>query len=215
MRLYNGDCIDVLEKEVKDNSIDLVVTSPPYDNLRDYGGFEWNEEIWKSALEELYRVLKKGGVCVWIVGDATIKGSETGTSFKQALYWKELGGNIHDTMIWEKTGMQRIDLMTICENDESVFIKIIELKQTGPYVEIINEQLRWYVEWCIDYVVPNYSSKNVVIQPIILAKKMEVEEELKNECETFGRVNENLKVENVLYVGFEVKSENINFERVF
>lgn len=102
MRLYNGDCIEVLRKEVADNSIDLVVTSPPYDNLRDYGGFEWNEEIWKSVLEELYRVLKKGGVCVWIVGDATIKGSETGTSFKQALYWKELGGNIHDTMIWNK-----------------------------------------------------------------------------------------------------------------
>jgi DNA modification methylase len=88
---------------MEEGSVDLTVTSPPYDNLRTYeGSLEWNEGIWKQVLEQLYRVTKKGGVVVWVVGDATIKGSETGTSFKQALYAKECGFNLHDTMIWCK-----------------------------------------------------------------------------------------------------------------
>jgi site-specific DNA-methyltransferase (adenine-specific) len=85
----------------QNESIDLVVTSPPYDNLRTYNGFSFNFE---SIAKELARVLKPGGVIVWVVSDATIQGSETGTSFKQALFFKELGLNLHDTMIWEKTG---------------------------------------------------------------------------------------------------------------
>ena len=89
--------------KMQEGSINLTVTSPPYDNLRTYeGSLQWNEGIWKQVLEGLYRVTKKGGVVVWIVGDATIKGSETGTSFKQALYAKEIGFNLHDTMIWNK-----------------------------------------------------------------------------------------------------------------
>ena len=83
-------------------SIDLTVTSPPYDNLRTYeGSLQWNESIWKQVLEGLYRVTREGGVVVWVVGDATIKGSETGTSFKQALYAMECGFNLHDTMIYK------------------------------------------------------------------------------------------------------------------
>jgi site-specific DNA-methyltransferase (adenine-specific) len=77
----------------------MVLTSPPYDNLRDYKGYTFDFE---SIAKELYRITKQGGVVVWVVGDATIKGSETGTSFKQALYFKEIGFNLHDTMIWEK-----------------------------------------------------------------------------------------------------------------
>lgn len=96
--LRNGDCAKVL-KDIQDNSVDLTVTSPPYDNLRTYNGFSWDFE---STARELYRVTKEGGVVVWIVADATIKGSETGTSFKQALFFKECGFNLHDTMIWEK-----------------------------------------------------------------------------------------------------------------
>ncbi len=85
---------------MEDNFIDLTVTSPPYDNLRTYHGFEWGEHVWKPIIEELYRVTKQGGVVVWVANDATIKGSETGTSFKQALYFKECGFNLHDTMIY-------------------------------------------------------------------------------------------------------------------
>ena len=98
------DCINGM-KLLDDNSIDLTVTSPPYDNLRTYGknvDKTWGEHIWKPVIKELYRIIKKGGVVVWIVNDATINGSETGTSFKQALYFKEVGFNLHDTMIYAK-----------------------------------------------------------------------------------------------------------------
>ena len=97
-KIIQGDCLEVL-KEMKDNCIDLTVTSPPYDNLRDYNGYSFDFE---GIAKELFRVTKEGGVVVWVVGDATVKGSETGTSFKQALYFKEIGFNLHDTMIYQK-----------------------------------------------------------------------------------------------------------------
>jgi len=103
MKLIHDDALIALTK-LEENSIDLTVTSPPYDNLRTYNGNndQWSEQVWKDCIEELYRVTKEGGVVVWVVGDATIKGSETGTSFKQALWALECGFNLHDTMIWEK-----------------------------------------------------------------------------------------------------------------
>jgi len=101
--LYCGDCLKVMNDEIKDNSIDLTVTSPPYDNLRAYNDkLIWNWEIFTGIANQLFRVTKQGGVVVWVVGDATIKGSETGSSFKQALYFKEIGFNLHDTMIYLK-----------------------------------------------------------------------------------------------------------------
>ena len=100
MKLLNGDCCEVLAGMPAD-SIDLTVTSPPYDNLRTYNGFTFDFE---GIAQELYRVTKPGGVVVWVVGDATVKGSETGTSFRQALHFKDVCGfNLHDTMIWEKS----------------------------------------------------------------------------------------------------------------
>ena len=97
-KIYNMDCLEGL-KLIDDDSIDLTITSPPYDNLRTYNGFSFDFE---SIAKELYRVTKQGGVVVWIVNDSTINGSETGTSFKQALFFKEIGFNIHDTMIYAK-----------------------------------------------------------------------------------------------------------------
>jgi site-specific DNA-methyltransferase (adenine-specific) len=99
--LFCDNCLNTL-RSLPDNYIDLTITSPPYDNLRDYHGYTFDFE---NIAKELYRITKNGGVIVWIVGDATIKGSETGTSFKQALYFKELGFNLYDTMIYEKTGL--------------------------------------------------------------------------------------------------------------
>lgn len=98
-----GDCLEVM-KDIPDGSVDLTVTSPPYDNLRTYNGNneQWGEDVWKGVLQELHRVTADGGVVVWVVGDATVKGSETGTSFKQALWAMECGFNLHDTMIWNK-----------------------------------------------------------------------------------------------------------------
>jgi site-specific DNA-methyltransferase (adenine-specific) len=93
-----GNCIEVMEAMEAD-SVDLVVTSPPYDNLRTYKGYDFDFE---GIAQELLRVIKPGGVVVWVVGDATIKGTETGSSFRQALHFKEIGFNLHDTMIYHK-----------------------------------------------------------------------------------------------------------------
>ncbi len=98
-----GDCFDVM-RELPDASVDLVVTSPPYDNLRTYNdGDAWTWQVFERVSFEIARVLKPGGVCVWNVADASVKGSETGSSFRQALHFKDtLNLNIHDTMIWQK-----------------------------------------------------------------------------------------------------------------
>lgn len=98
-RFYIAESVEFMRKNMPDNFVDLTVTSPPYDNLRDYKGFEFDYE---SMLTELFRVTKDGGVVVWVVGDATIDGSETGTSFRQALCAMEIGFNLHDTMIYAK-----------------------------------------------------------------------------------------------------------------
>jgi DNA modification methylase len=101
-KLMFGDCLERM-KEIPDNSVDLVVTSPPYDNIRDYNNSsKWDFEVFKNISSEIFRVMKMNGVVVWIVNDSTIKGSETGSSFKQALHFKDIGFNIHDTMIWQK-----------------------------------------------------------------------------------------------------------------
>ena len=101
--LFLGDCADVMRKSIADESIDLVVTSPPYDNLRHYGGnASLTEDKFQDVAKELYRVVKNGGVIVWVVNDATINGSKTGTSFRQALFFQSIGFNINDVMIWQK-----------------------------------------------------------------------------------------------------------------
>ena len=97
--LIQWDCLEVL-KTFESNSIDLTVTSPPYDNLRTYNWFSWDFE-WVA--KELYRVTKEGGVLVWIIWDSYDKNwSETLTSFKHAIYFKEIWFNVHDTMIYQK-----------------------------------------------------------------------------------------------------------------
>jgi DNA modification methylase len=104
-KLINADCLDAI-RDIPDDSVDLTVTSPPYDNLREYNGnnAQWGQHVWKAVIADLYRVTADGGVLVWVVGDATIKGSETGTSFKQALWAIECGFRLHDTMIYSKGG---------------------------------------------------------------------------------------------------------------
>ena len=101
-QIQQGDCLELM-KSIPNGSIDLTVTSPPYDNLRTYeNSCDWNFKIFTRIARELYRVTKDGGVVVWVVGDETIEGSETLFSFKQAIYFKRIGFNLHDTMIYDK-----------------------------------------------------------------------------------------------------------------
>ena len=96
--IYNEDCLETMSR-MDDGLVDLVVTSPPYDNLRKYNGYSFD---FPQIAKELHRVTKPDGIVVWVVGDATIKGSETGSSFRQALHFMDLGFKLHDTMIYEK-----------------------------------------------------------------------------------------------------------------
>lgn len=100
--VYNEDCVDTM-LFIPHGSIDMVLTSPPYDSMRDYGGTSsWSLEKAREVIGELYDILKEGGVCVWVVGDETVDGSETMTSFRHAMMFVEAGFRLHDTMIYSK-----------------------------------------------------------------------------------------------------------------
>jgi DNA modification methylase len=116
-----GNAVDVMQQMVK-NSIDLTVTSPPYDELRDYKGYNFD---YKAIVRELYEVTKVGGVVVWVVGDKIKNGNKSLTSFKQALYFQEVGFNVHDTMIYRKknTPFMRTNAYTNCFEFMFVFSK--------------------------------------------------------------------------------------------
>lgn len=101
-KIILGDSEQVL-KELPNESVDLVVTSPPYDNIKNYhNSLDFTFDKFKNIVNELYRVLKQGGVVIWVVADQTKDGTESGTSFRQALYFKEAGFNLYDTMIYRK-----------------------------------------------------------------------------------------------------------------
>ena len=123
-KLLQGDCLELM-KNIPSESIDLTVTSPPYDNLRTYNGNidQWDFDKFKDIAKELYRVTANGGVVVWVVADKTEKGSETGTSFRQALWFIECGFNLHDTMIWRKpNAMPQVDKTRYTQCFEYMFI---------------------------------------------------------------------------------------------
>lgn len=119
--IYNIDCSIGL-KEIPSDSIDLVVTSPPYDDLRNYNGYVFNFE---EIASELFRVIKKGGVVVWVVGDKIKNGNKSLTSFKQCIFFQELGFNVHDVMIYRKknTPFMRSNAYTNCYEYMFVFSK--------------------------------------------------------------------------------------------
>lgn len=97
-RIYNENCLFTMQN-MPDSFVDFVITSPPYDDIRNYNGYTFEFE---KIATELFRILRKGGVIIWVVADATIDGSESGTSFRQALFFKEIGFKLHDTMIYYK-----------------------------------------------------------------------------------------------------------------
>lgn len=120
-KIICGDASVVLE-DIPDNIIDLVVTSPPYDNLHNYNGFNFNVE---AIANELFRIIKDKGVVVWVVGDKIIQGNRTLTSFRHALYFQEVGFNVHDVMIYRKknTPFMRSNAYTNCYEFMFVFSK--------------------------------------------------------------------------------------------
>jgi site-specific DNA-methyltransferase (adenine-specific) len=137
IKLLHGDCLEKL-KEINTKSIDLTVTSPPYDSLRDYDGLTFDK--FKVIANELFRVTCDGGTVVWVVGDSTVKGSESGTSFKQALYFKECGFNLHDTMIYQKAVCPFPDTNRYYQGFEYMFIFTKgKIKTFNPIKDRINK----------------------------------------------------------------------------
>jgi len=119
--IYNYDCVEFM-KSMDENYVDLTVTSPPYDNLRNYKGYHFDFE---SVAKGLYKVTKKGGIVVWVVGDKITNGNRTLTSFKHAIFFQECGFNVHDVMIYKKknTPFMRSNGYTNCYEFMFVFSK--------------------------------------------------------------------------------------------
>ena len=170
-KIFNEDCLKTMVK-MPDNFIDLTITSPPYDDLREYNGYTFEFE---KIARELYRVTKEGGVLVWVVGDATIKGDETGSSFKQALYFKEVGFNLHDTMIWFKPNSfnfgsnfcyrQSFEYMFVFSKGKMKkinLIKDIPTKLKGQKVKGARKHANGVRDVVPDFVVGDYKKRNNV-----------------------------------------------------
>lgn len=117
-KVITGNNVDIM-RSLPDKCVDLTVTSPPYDDMRKYNGYEWDPEIVSA---ELFRITKDGGVVVWIVGDKTVKGSETGSSFRQALTFINAGFRLHDTMIYKKDSISFPDKKRYYQIFEYMFV---------------------------------------------------------------------------------------------
>lgn len=145
-KIVCGDCIKVM-KAIPDNTIDLIVTSPPYDNLRTYNGF--NFEFPKIA-EQMYRILKKTGVAVWVVGDRITDGNKSLTSFRQAIQFQDIGFKIHDVMIYKKknTPFMRSNAYTNCyefmfvltKNKPKVFHPLMEPTRRNGFEMLVHNK---------------------------------------------------------------------------
>ena len=170
-KIFNEDCLKTMAS-MPDNFIDLTVTSPPYDNLRHYNGYTFEFE---KIAKELFRVTKKGGVLVWVVGDATLKGNETGSSFKQALYFKEIGFNLHDTMIWHKPNSfnfgsnncyrQSFEYMFIFSKGKITKVNLIKdmpAKLAGKIVKGARKHANGVRDVVPDFIVSNYKKRDNV-----------------------------------------------------
>ena len=137
-----GNCVDLM-RDLPNECIDLTVTSPPYDNLRKYNGFDFD---YISVIKELHRITKQNGVVVWVVGDATINGSETGTSFKEALAFMDTGFKLHDTMIYEKNS-STFPARKNSNRYTQIFEYMIVFSKGIPKAHLICDKKNKYAGW--------------------------------------------------------------------
>jgi site-specific DNA-methyltransferase (adenine-specific) len=154
--IININCIDFM-RQLPDESIDFVLTSPPYDTMRLYKRqVSWDFSVFKQVATQLSRIIRQGSSIVWVVGDETIDHNETGTSFRQALFFKDLGLNLYDTMIFEKANpmpgfrpsmyRQSFEYMFVfCKGQMRVFNPImVETTTTAPTV--YRKENKWSME---------------------------------------------------------------------
>lgn len=142
MEIHCSDCVEFM-KNMDENSVDLTVTSPPYDDMRSY--FNSPNFDFKRIAQGLFRVTKEGGIVVWVVADSTEQGSETGSSFKQALYFKEIGFRLHDTMIYLKTGTSYPSEKRYTQQFEYMFV--FSKRNPKTFNPIMDEPRLWEGSW--------------------------------------------------------------------
>jgi len=138
--IYHLDCVEGM-KQLEDNIIDLVICSPPYGNIRQYNGFTWDFE---ETARQLFRIVKKGGVVVWIVNDETIDGSESGESFRQALFFKDCGFKLFDTMIYKKNTPSIPSTNRYYQVFEYMFVFS---KGTPKTINLLKDRKNRWVDW--------------------------------------------------------------------
>ena len=179
-RIYNEDCLATMSR-MPDGSVDMVVTSPPYDGMKSYNGYSFDFE---NVAKELFRVIKEGGAVVWVVGDETRAGDETGTSFRQALYFKEIGFRLFDTMIWHKPNSfnfgsndcyrQSFEYMFVFTKGKIAtrnLIKDVPAKMAGRTVKGARRHVNGVRDEVPDFVVPEYKRRDNVWDIMVAQEK--------------------------------------------
>lgn len=170
-------------KKLSDNFLDIIITSPPYDDLRDYSGNGWNFDNFKLLANEMYLKTKDGGVVAWVVGDATIKGGETGSSFKQLLYFLEIGFKLYDVIIYEKNGSSfpsRIDGNRYSQTYEYVFI--LSKNKMPNIINLIKEKNKRYDTEYLEINNPKLINKyNININDKVLIDNIKTWNNYENE----------------------------------
>jgi len=179
-RIYNEDCLATMSR-MPDGFVDMVVTSPPYDGMKSYNGYSFDFE---NVAKELFRVIKEGGVVVWVVGDETKAGDETGTSFRQALYFKEIGFRLFDTMIWHKPNSfnfgsndcyrQSFEYMFVFTKGKIAtrnLIKDVPAKMAGRTVKGARRHVNGVRDEVPDFVVPEYKRRDNVWDIMVAQEK--------------------------------------------
>ena len=179
-RIYNEDCLATMSR-MPDGSVDMVVTSPPYDGMKSYNGYSFDFE---NVAKELFRVIKEGGAVIWVVGDETRAGDETGTSFRQALYFKEIGFRLFDTMIWHKPNSfnfgsndcyrQSFEYMFVFTKGKIAtrnLIKDVPAKMAGRTVKGARRHVNGVRDEVPDFVVPEYKRRDNVWDIMVAQEK--------------------------------------------
>lgn len=143
-QLFNDDCVNIL-KQLPDNALDMVITSPPYDNLRTYNNSSvWNFDIFKIIANELFRTMKDGGVLCWVVNDKMKNGNKTLTSFKQALYFQDIGFNFRDNLIWKKDTFSYVGGINTSYPDVYENVFIISKNKIKKFYPIKDRKCKYY-----------------------------------------------------------------------
>ena len=179
-RIYNEDCLATMSR-MPDGFVDMVVTSPPYDGMKSYNGYSFD---FGNVAKELFRVIKEGGAVVWVVGDETKAGDETGTSFRQALYFKEIGFRLFDTMIWHKPNSfnfgsndcyrQSFEYMFVFTKGKIAtrnLIKDVPAKMAGRTVKGARRHVNGVRDEVPDFVVPEYKRRDNVWDIMVAQEK--------------------------------------------